>query len=603
MTKKCFFLGLILGLVFCTVLFPAAENITIQVHLFKGAWTEDHPGLRDVTVMTVASHPALEALKATVEGPENELTAAAIDALLEAQGLKTVDDIFAFAVNWDGNEPIFGHNILHKSKAFQFAFSPKLMSPQNVELSTTLSISKESPAKDEKSRQAEAHRALLEGRLEKILDIKLPMKIGDPVIIGIPTEKEAFFLMILLTKPQRGPEPERAAGKKSELGEAILAAPKPLHTVMPAYPEDLRRQGVAGQVEIKAAVDENGNLMGIKVTKSLHPYLDFATIQALRQWKYEPVVQNGKRIPVIITQTVNFDPRIYRLYEEKAKEQAGPSTREDLSSRGALEKVLEGSAEYCRKLAGAALNFICEETIKEVHYNFATEMTWGGVAVAPRGGGGGAYISSWIPRWDPQRTEKYDYTCDYLFVKKAGSIEERRIILKDNGRKMPDRSRLLEEKRFTALNPLMAAIQILDRERQPLFNFRLIDTGRAQGRKAYVIEAIPKSGNTWGVEYAKIWIDQQDYQVLRSEIQGVPLEGYDDVLKDTTQFNIKPILTTTHTYQVEKNGVFFPARTTIRVDYPQPLTWFSRTTPKLKIDMEYDRYKFFTVETEGAVKK
>jgi hypothetical protein len=273
-----------------------------------------------------------------------------------------------------------------------------------------------------------------------------------------------------------------------------------------------------------------------------------------------------------------------------------------LSSQDALEKVLEGSAEYCRKLAGAALDFICEETINEVHYNFATEMKWAGIAVAPRGGGG-AHYTTWIPQWDHQRTEKSDYTCDYLFVKKGGSIEERRIVLKDNGRKMPDRSRLLEEKRFTALNPLMAAIQILDRERQPLFNFRLIDTGRAQGRKVYIVEAIPKSGNTWGVEYAKIWIDQQSYQVLQSEIQGVPLEGYDDVLEDTTQFNIKPILTTTHTYELEKNGVFFPGRTTIRVDYPQPLTWFARTTPKLKIDMAYGKYKFFTVETESGMKK
>ncbi len=602
MTKKCFFVGSILGLWLLAASFPAAENLTIQIHLFKGAWAEDHPGLKEVTVMTVASHPALEPLKAKVGGPEPELTAAAIDALLEDQGLKTVDDIFAFALKWDGTEDTLSRDILHKLAAFQFVFNLRRLSPQNLELATVLNKSKESHAKDEKSRQMDAHRALLEGRLQKILDIKLPMEIGDPVIVGIPTKKEPFFLMILLTMPERAAGLGSTAGKNSEPGQSILPAPKALHTVMPAYPEELRRQGVAGQVEIQAAVDEKGNLMGMKVTKSLHPYLDFAAVQALRQWKYEPVVQNGKRIPVIITQTVNFDPRIYRLYEEKIKDQGGPGAGEDQSSRRTLEKVLEGSAEYCRKLAGAALDFICEETINEVHYNFATEMTWGATVVGPKGGGA-AYVASWIPQWDLQRTEKYDYTCDYLFVKKGGSIEERRVVLKDNGRKMPDRSRQLEEKRFTALNPLMAAIQILDGERQPLFNFRIIDTGRALGRKAYVVEAIPKSGNTWGVEYAKIWVDQQGYQVLRSEIQGVPPEGYDDVLKDTTQFNIKPILTTTHTYQVEKNGVFFPAHTTIRVDYPQPTTWFARTTPKLKIDMEYDKYKFFTVETEGAVKK
>jgi len=596
MTKKCFFLGLSLGLVLCASAYPSGDNVTIKVHLFRGAWTENHPGLKEVTVMTVASHPALEPLKAKVGGPEPELTAAVIDALLEGQGLKTVDDIFAFVLKWDGTEDTLSRDILHKLAAFQFVFNLRRLSPNNVELSAVLNTSKESYAKDEKSRQTEIHRALLEGRLDKILDIKLPLEIGAPVIIGIPTEKEPFFLMILLTVP------ESTSGNNVKPGEVILAAPKPIHTVMPAYPEDLRRQGVSGQVEIQSAVDEKGNLMGMKVTKSLHPYLDFAAVQALRQWKYEPVVQNGKPISVIMTQTVNFDPEVYRLNEEKARMLGGPGTGEDLSSRGILAKVLGGSAEYCRKLAGAALDFICEETIKEIHYSFATEMRWAGVSVALRDGHT-PYYTSWIPQWDPQRTEKYDYTCDYLFVKKGANIEERRVVLKDNGRKMPDRSKLLEEKRFTALNPLMAALQILDKDRQPLFNFRLIDTDKIHGRKTYVIEAMPKSGNTWGVEYAKIWIDQQGYQVLKSEIQGVPLEGYDDVLRDTTQFNIKPILTTTHAYEVEKNGVFFPAHTAIRVDYPQPATWFSRTTPKLKIDMEYDKYKFFAVETDGAVKK
>jgi protein TonB len=596
MVKKCFFLGSVLGLWLFAASFPAAENLTIQVHLFKGAWAEDQPGFKEVTVMTAASHPALEPLKAKGGGPESEMTAAAVDALLEAQGLKTVDDIFAFAVEWDGTDNALSHDIQHKLAAFQFIFNPRRLSPTNVELSAVLNKSKESHAKDEKSRQTEISRALMEGRLEKILDIKLSMEIGAPVIIGIPNEKEPLFLMILLNAS------ERAAGKKSRPGEVILAAAKPIHTVIPAYPEELRRQGVAGQVEIQSVVDEKGNLMGMKVTKSLHPYLDFAAVQALRQWKYEPVVQNGKPISVIITQIVNFNPEVYRLNEEKAKNQGGQGTGEDPSSRAMLTQVLEGSAEYCRKLAGAALDFICEETIREVHYSFAKEMQWTGVAVSPRGGGSG-YIAAWIPQWDPQQTKKYDYTCDYLFVKKGGSIEERRVILKDNGRKMPDRSKMLEEKRFTALNPLMAAIQILDKERQPLFNFRVIDMDKIHGQRTYVIEAIPKSGNTWGVEYAKMWIDQQGYRVLRSEIQGVPLEGYDDVLNDTTQFNIKPILTTTHAYELEKNGVYFPARTTIRVDYPQPGTWFSRTTPKLKIDMEYDKYKFFTVETGQEIKK
>jgi hypothetical protein len=211
--------------------------------------------------------------------------------------------------------------------------------------------------------------------------------------------------------------------------------------------------------------------------------------------------------------------------------------------------------------------------------------------------------STWFPQWDPGRTQKNDYLCDYLFVRKGEKFEERRIILKDNSRTMTDRSRLLEEKRFTALNPVLAAVQLLGRDQQRLFNFRLIQTESLNGRKAFLLEAIPKSGNTWGVEYAKIWVDQSSFQVLRSEIQGIPLEGYDDVLKDAVQFRVRPYLLTTHSYELEKNGVRFPSRSTIRVEYPRRGDFYKDRTLKLKIDMAYDKYKFFTVETEEAVKK
>ena len=151
MTKKCFFVGSILGLWLLAASFPAAENLTIQVHLFKGAWTEDHPGLKEVTVMTVASHPALEPLKAKVGGPEPELSAAAIDALLEAQDLKTLDDIFAFTKPWNGKDARVSEVIRAGQAAFLFNFSPRRLSPQKVALQTAIFRSKLSP------RQAAGH--------------------------------------------------------------------------------------------------------------------------------------------------------------------------------------------------------------------------------------------------------------------------------------------------------------------------------------------------------------------------------------------------------------------------------------------------------------
>jgi hypothetical protein len=149
----------------------------------------------------------------------------------------------------------------------------------------------------------------------------------------------------------------------------------------------------------------------------------------------------------------------------------------------------------------------------------------------------------------------------------------------------------------------MAAIELMGRERQPLFNYRVISRDVIRGRNAAILEAVPRSGNSRGIEYAKIWVDTENFQILRSEVQGVPIEGYDDVLKDSIQFRVRPYLLTTHTYDFEKNGIRFPGQSVIRVEYPRRGEFTKDRALKLKIDMRYDKYQFFSVTTDGEVKK
>jgi protein TonB len=51
--------------------------------------------------------------------------------------------------------------------------------------------------------------------------------------------------------------------------------------------------------------DEQGNVARIKVLQSI-PELDQAAIDALRQWKYEPVIIDGKPKAVVFTVTISF---------------------------------------------------------------------------------------------------------------------------------------------------------------------------------------------------------------------------------------------------------------------------------------------------------
>ncbi|MCX6575053.1 MAG: hypothetical protein NTV82_01530, partial [Candidatus Aminicenantes bacterium] len=202
---------------------------------------------------------------------------------------------------------------------------------------------------------------------------------------------------------------------------------------------------------------------------------------------------------------------------------------------------------------------------------------------------------------DPKQTKRKDFLCDYQIVRKGGKNDERRFILKENGRKIAEQKKILEEKRFSGLSSLFAPLRVLARDRQPRFNFRIIDEERIHGKRAHVIEAVPKSGNEDGIWSARIWVDQGSSQIIKCEIEGVPIDGYEDVLNDCAILNIKPVFLTTHEYRIEKSGVMFPSRSMVHAAYPG--IDFRGPIEKMEIDLTYDKYKFFTVETEPKIIK
>jgi len=81
--------------------------------------------------------------------------------------------------------------------------------------------------------------------------------------------------------------------------------PKLIKQVDPIYPEEARKAEVEGTVIIEATTDIYGRIQSYKVLRSI-PLLDQAAIDAVKQWVYEPVIINGKPIPVSFTVTVRF---------------------------------------------------------------------------------------------------------------------------------------------------------------------------------------------------------------------------------------------------------------------------------------------------------
>ncbi len=84
-----------------------------------------------------------------------------------------------------------------------------------------------------------------------------------------------------------------------------IKPPRRIKAIDPVYPEMARQLQVEGVVIVEARTDEKGNVEDARLLRSI-PLLDQAAIDAVKQWKYEPAIINGKAQKVVFTVTVRF---------------------------------------------------------------------------------------------------------------------------------------------------------------------------------------------------------------------------------------------------------------------------------------------------------
>jgi protein TonB len=118
----------------------------------------------------------------------------------------------------------------------------------------------------------------------------IPGVVGG-IVGGIPDEP-----------PPPPPPPARRAPVR--IGGNI-SQPALLHRVNPTYPEIAIQAHVQGTVILEAVVDEDGRVQNLRVLRSI-PLLDKAAIAAVEQWRYSPVILNGKPVPFVLTVVLTF---------------------------------------------------------------------------------------------------------------------------------------------------------------------------------------------------------------------------------------------------------------------------------------------------------
>lgn len=170
---------------------------------------------------------------------------------------------------------------------------------------------------------------MVEGKPKNVLTTEVLLMGGDAAVFGFEDRKgKPYFVSFhitgpkdkLMPKPPPPPPPPLAppvppAPSKEKLKEfekgavkavGLIKPPKAVAMVRPEYPEKARKAGIEGVVILSARTDEEGNVEKVMALRSPDPLLNQAAIDAVSQWKYEPLIIDGKPSKVVFTVTVRF---------------------------------------------------------------------------------------------------------------------------------------------------------------------------------------------------------------------------------------------------------------------------------------------------------
>jgi TonB family protein len=152
------------------------------------------------------------------------------------------------------------------------------------------------------------HDILIEAAKEAVRQWKYePMKIdGKPVPTSFtvtcrfrndPEKKKAVTVKSAQATADEAP-PVHAGGN--------IKGPKLIKKVDPVYPDEAKKNEIEGVVIIEATTNAEGDVVKTKILRSI-PALDEAALEAVRQWKYEPMEIDGKPYGVVFTVTLRFN--------------------------------------------------------------------------------------------------------------------------------------------------------------------------------------------------------------------------------------------------------------------------------------------------------
>ena len=125
------------------------------------------------------------------------------------------------------------------------------------------------------------------------------------VLLGVATCGSAMALRMEVRPKTTSPTDSKAQES------ATFTAPKIVFRKPPVYPAQARaeKKTLDGTVTVRVTVGEDGVPQGVELAKSLRPDYDQSALDAVKEWRFDPGLRNGK--PVTMEMEININYQIY----------------------------------------------------------------------------------------------------------------------------------------------------------------------------------------------------------------------------------------------------------------------------------------------------
>jgi len=250
-----------------------------------------------------------------------------------------------------------------------------------------------------------------------------------------------------------------------------------------------------------------------------------------------------------------------------------------------LKKILRSTGEYCERVKKIALKYICQENIIDIENFFQGATQTMGMHLERE-------------TFTVRLVKRQTYMYEYQLIRQEDNLSERRIMLKKNGRKKNKKNANLNHLKYYSQYLIYGPVGFLSRYWQQHFQYSLIGKDTTDGEPVSIIQAVPNKVRLDNYNIGRIWINE-DFQIVRLEWEPASIQNYENEVMTSRfgSFQKKVMWAVDYTY--EKNGVRFPGRQLIQeVFFRNSDNGSEQKAVKRETRIEYNSYKFFTVETK-----